>query len=92
MGMGISSYNNISKDELFKIITDVSFALDDVKLFLNTHPNCYEALKYYSDYQKIRNIAIKEYTYQYGPLSAYNVNICDKWSWCNEPWPWEGEC
>lgn len=84
--------NNISKDELLKIITDASFALDDTKLFLNTHPDCYEALKYYADYQKIRHIAMQEYTYKYGPMSAYDVKINDKWSWGKEPWPWEGVC
>ena len=35
---------DMSKEKLMDIITKASFAMDDVKLFLDTHPNCMEAL------------------------------------------------
>lgn len=35
-----------------KIITQTSFALDDTRLFLDTHPNCQEAIMFYNKVQK----------------------------------------
>ena len=89
--MDNKSYQS-SKDELFDIITQASFAIDDIKLFLDTHPTDKEALKCYEDYRKIRRIALDEYTKEYGPISAYDVNVDNYWCWVNSPWPWEGVC
>lgn len=38
--------NRPCKKELLEWINIVSFAVDDVKLFLDTHPNCTEALDF----------------------------------------------
>ena len=87
-----SNYNRRNKEELRMIITQASFALDDIKLFLDTHPCNKEALKAYDEYKNIRKAALKEYVVEYGPISAYDVNVCDSWDWVKNPWPWEGEC
>ena len=81
-----------NKYDLMDIITQASFALDDLKLYLDTHPHDMNALKCYEEYKKIRNVAWMEYTREYGPLSAYDVNVCNRWSWIDSPWPWEGVC
>ena len=77
------------KKNMLHFINEVSFVLDDVALFLDSHPDDEAALAYYKKYKKIRNEAVKEYENIYGPLTHYNVN-CKDWSWVNEPWPWEG--
>lgn len=81
-----------SKEQLFSIITEASFALDDARLFLDTHPFDKEALEYYSKYEEVRNQALKEYRDCFGPIVSYDVNPDNVWTWINEPWPWEGEC
>lgn len=78
--------------ELFNFINQISFMLDDITLFLNTHPNCKEALDTYNRYKEMRHEAIKDYTKMYGPISKYYVNADNYWDWVNKPWPWEGEC
>lgn len=83
---------NKSREQLMCIITEASFALDDVKLFLDTHPNDAEALEYYQMYREIRNEAMREYRDCYGPISAYDVETSNVWTWIDEPWPWEGAC
>ena len=82
--------SNIDRAKLLKIINQASFAMDDVKLFLDTHPNCQEAIEYYQKAQKVRNEAWNEYTRKFGPLSAYDVDACDYWDWNKGPMPWEG--
>lgn len=83
--------NRREKDNLFQFITEVSFALDDVVLYLDTHPCDTEALCYYEEYKKARKKAIDDYTKLYGPIEKYNVDSCKCWAWTEEPWPWEIE-
>ena len=83
---------NINKKELFDLINQVSFMLDDITLYLNTHPDCADALEAYRHCKHIRKEAIKDYTEMYGPICRYDVNTENYWDWVNKPWPWEGEC
>lgn len=82
---------SIDRRRLMQIITRASFAIDDVKLFLDTHPNCSQALAYYEKMEKVRNQAWREYTMRFGPLSAYDVNVRNSWDWNSAPLPWESE-
>ena len=52
-----------------KIITQTSFALDDTRLFLDTHPNCQEAIMFYNKVQKTRESEWREYVDNFGQLT-----------------------
>lgn len=78
--------------QLMKFITEVSFAMDDIALYLDLHPDCGQAIKSYENYQSMRTQAVKDYVNMYGPLNKYQVNDNNYFSWLNDPWPWEGEC
>ena len=83
------------RKELMQTINLESFAVDDVKLYLDTHPCDPAALEYFHEHNKARNQALKEYAKCYGPLTIDStVSSCtDRWNWINEPWPWqEGGC
>ena len=86
--------NRLSKKELLDWINVVSFAVDDVKLFLDTHPYDEEALQYFDEFKKQRVQAMKEYAKYYGPLTLDTAaESCDRWKWVLEPRPWqEGGC
>lgn len=85
--------NRLSRRELMEWINVVSFAVDDAKLFLNTHPCDSEALQYFEEFKEQREKALKEYARCYGPLTIDTVEPCDRWKWIDEPWPWqEGGC
>lgn len=71
-------------------INEASFAMDEARLFLDTHPKCEEALAYYRDMCAVREKMVKEYTECYGPLSSYDCFCGDAWKWVDYPWPWEG--
>ena len=80
---------------LLQNINKVSFAVDDILLYLDTHPRDQEALDYFYEHNKKRNQLLKEYAKYYGPLTVdTSVPSCsDRWNWINEPWPWqEGGC
>ena len=62
--------NKPCRSELMNWIYAVSFAVDDVKLFLDTHPTDTKALEYFYEYSKLRNQALDEYAKYYGPLTV----------------------
>ena len=82
------------RQDLLNWINIVSFAVDDVKLFLDTHPCDQNALAYFEEYKCLRNKALKEYAKYYGPLTIDTADTpADCWKWVCEPWPWQmGGC
>lgn len=81
--------NNMNQKQLMNYINTVSFALDDVTLFLDTHPENQEALAFYNNLKEKRIQAVNDYTRFYGPLTRCNVNSGNKWAWNQGPWPWQ---
>ena len=73
-------------------ISQVGFAVDEMTLYLDTHPYETEAIDYLTYYVRRKNQLMKEYAYQYGPLTIDTADPCSHWNWATEPWPWEGGC
>lgn len=78
-----------SKSKLFNTIQKYGFALDEIRIYLDTHPNCKGGLEYFHKYKKLQNEAISEYNRLYGPLTSEQVENKEHWTWVDEPWPWE---
>ncbi len=78
------------KDKLFRAIQMYDFALYEIKLYLDTHPNCRKGLDYFHKYNDLKKAAEEEYINLYGPIVSSQVKSRDRWTWVNEPWPWEG--
>jgi len=76
--------------QLLQQINQLSFAMHDTALYLDTHPMDTNALDYYHYLKPMKEQAIAEYTASYGPLTMGDVNSNTEWTWINEPWPWEG--
>lgn len=76
---------------LMNQIDEASFAMDDVALFLDTHPNDMAAMQYYQNVVAMRKNAVDAYERQFGPLMIDSVNG-QNWDWVTEKWPWEGGC
>ena len=55
------SGNCTSKKELLQSIDQVSFAIDDLLLFLDTHPGEKRALEYFSELSARRNELLEKY-------------------------------
>ena len=86
--------NRPNRRELLNKINVVSFAVNDVTLFLNTHPDDCEALKYFEKYNEMRQQALREYADNFGPLTLDSAcTDADCWGWNKDPWPWQkGGC
>lgn len=84
--------NKMTKKQLMRFITEVSFAMDDISLYLDLHPENTKALASYSNYRSMRTQAASDYVNMYGPLNRYQVNDSNDFTWVGSPWPWEREC
>lgn len=80
------------RQKLIHEISAASFWMDELRLFLDTHPCNEQALTSYNDYAAKRQALVDKYVSQFGPLRYYDVNPCNEWQWVMYPWPWEGEC
>ena len=66
----------------------MSFVIQELALYLNTHRDDLEALEMYRQYQKLYLDGRKAYEKMCGPLTHYSV--CDgDYQWLDDPWPWE---
>ena len=66
----------------------ISFAITELNLYLNTHPNDKEALEMLNELIKLSSAAKMRYTEKYGPLNIRDLENSKSYTWLNEPWPW----
>ncbi len=67
----------------------MAFALQELALYLDTHPEDTEALELYRAYQHMLHKAKMEYSETCTPLT-HGMPVNDKtYTWLNDPWPWE---
>ena len=79
--------NENERREMLKQIKCYSFAVTDLALYLDTHPDDEKALCLHNKYSKELKELKDVYQKVYGPLTFYYP--CNKWRWLEEPWPWE---
>ena len=67
----------------------MGFAIQELALYLDTHPDDKEALALYRAYQKMNHKAMMEYSEKCGPLN-HKMPVDDQtYTWLDDPWPWE---
>lgn len=77
------------REMLLQKIKKYDFAIKELNLYLDTHPNCRRGLAMYSNYTKLMKEAVCEYTEKFGPLTPDRNIDTQHWDWVNDPWPWE---
>jgi spore coat protein JB len=77
------------QEKLLYQITILDFVAVDLQLFLNTHPQCTEALQMYNNTIEAANSEKAQYEKKYGPLTGFRTQNTPDYTWLNEPWPWQ---
>lgn len=67
----------------------LDFAVKELNLYLDTHPEDQEALSLYASYIKLAKEGRETYLAQYGPLNSEDLTLSDGYTWLKGPWPWE---
>ncbi len=78
------------REILLRKISTYAFAIHEYRLFLDTHPKDQEIIAKIEEYERKLRPLKEEYESKYGLLTKKNNNS-KKWTWVNDPWPWEGE-
>ena len=77
------------RNVLLKEINEVSFFLDDLRLYLDTHQNDAEASQLFQQYTEMARKAKKQYEEVHGPLTSLSAGQDKTYRWLDDPWPWE---
>lgn len=77
------------REMLMNKIMKYDFALKELNLYLDTHPDCRRALALFDKYRNIKSAATEAYVSKYGPVIPEQNRNTDHWTWTDEPWPWE---
>lgn len=76
-----------NRAKLLHEIMSLNFAVNDLVLYLDTHPNDMRAINMHNEYSEKVISLTEKYQNLYGPLT---VNFSSEtWDWIDEPWPWE---
>lgn len=79
------------RSALLRRIQAEDFAIYEAALYLDAHPDCKRALRYYTEHRKLAAELKEAYETQYGPLGIGGNRNEQHWDWVNGPWPWEKE-
>lgn len=81
------------KEQLLHQIDEVSFAVNDIHLYLNTHPCDEKAMAFFNENSRKRKMLMEEYAQTYGPLTIDTAaeSCGSTWKWAEQPFPWEKE-
>lgn len=78
---------DMRRQEMIDQIKALDFAIIELGLYLDTHPEDQRALCMHREYCKQVKDLKDKYQKMYGPLTIFYP--CNKWRWLEEPWPWE---
>ena len=67
----------------------LGFAIQELALYLDTHPDDEEALQLYRSYQQVYHECMKEFNENHGPMNHATPHNGKGYTWLDDPWPWE---
>ncbi|MDE5831097.1 MAG: spore coat protein CotJB, partial [Clostridia bacterium] len=80
---------NNERERLLLEIYENDFALNDLSLYLDLHPEDEQVYKLFKVYTEKENKLVSEYERKYGPLNLTESNY-DNYMWYKGEWPFEG--
>ncbi len=86
--MGMVNQKELPKTPKTQLQT-LAFGIQELALYLDTHPEDKEALELYRAYQKLYHEKVMTYKDKCGPMN-HKMPVDDKtYTWLDDPWPWE---
>ena len=67
------------------------FVLDELVLYLDTHPLDTEAFALWKELSKLEREGRARYTALCGPLTHADLAYQESFSWLENPWPWDAD-
>lgn len=71
-------------------IQAIDFVLVELTLYLDTHPDDYEAIQQFNQCSQQSRKLKRAFEKEFGPLFEFGMSYSSyPWSWDNAPWPWQ---
>lgn len=87
---------HFEREEVMKALYEISFFLNDMLLYLDTHPDDQEAIDIFNVYNADRKKLLQRMEVDFYPLSPNCIVDArgneDHFSWTDGALPWEGAC
>ena len=91
-GLDLPFMNMVNQKELpmtpMAELQTLSFMLQELALYLDTHADDREAFEVYQTFQELYAKGREKYEMECGPLTHMS-KMKNGYSWINDPWPWE---
>ena len=84
--------NQVNERELANEIAAVRFAMIDLGMYLDTHPECEGALRLYAEYNRKYGDLCAAYVSHFGPLRMGDVCGGHGWTWGVDDFAPRGGC
>ena len=82
--------NNKEKNKtLLQQIQGLSFAMNELGLYLDTHQTDAEAMRLYNSYKELYDEMMAEFENKNGALTQMESVRDGKYTWTENPWPWD---
>ena len=85
-----------NREEMMSQLAAVSFALNDLTLYLDTHPDCPKGTELFYKLLDERLALLSEFASKFYPLTQISMITGhydkDQYGWSEGPMPWEGAC
>ena len=79
----------MNRCECIRRVYELGFALDDLVLYLDTHPDCQQGLALFASLQEQYAAAAEWYEAEVGPLTPAGCSATGFWTWAESPAVWE---
>jgi len=83
--------SNMSRDEMLRQIMELEFAVTDLNLYLDTHPDSKEALDMFTKLAAMLKSLKYDYAQAYEPICVTDVSNDTPFEWVSDKfkWPWQ---
>lgn len=75
------------REMMMRRIATLDFAIVELNLYMDTHPNDIEVNSKLNDYKEKSDELKREYQEKYGPITSKTIED-NRYGWIADPWPW----
>ncbi len=79
------------REEMLLHIMELSFAINDLNLYLDLHPQDESMLRKFRDLVEESCQKEMEFVKMFGPLELVDSDTGNSFKWIEDPWPWQNE-
>ncbi len=76
------------RERMLRRLSTYDFAVQELHIYLDTHPNDTAAANALNYYEDKGNTARREFEDKFGPLTPM-TETGNRWAWIADPWPWD---